>query len=73
MCRYIKLAAVAALLMLPGLANAADNATRLTLDRAIEIALAQNPGFQASGLGIKEAEHRKKAAAADFLPKLKTT
>ena len=73
MCRYIKLAIVAALLMLPAFANAADNATRLTLDRAIEIALAQNPGFQASGLGIKEAEHRKKAAGADFLPKLKAT
>ena len=73
MCRYIKLAVAAAMLVLPAFAGAADNATRLTLDRAIEIALAQNPGFKTSGLGIKEAEHRKKAAAADFLPKLKTT
>lgn len=52
---------------------AADNATLLTLDRAVEIALAQNPGFSAAGLGIQQAEHRRKAARADFLPKLKTT
>ena len=73
MRRYIKLLVAAALFMPPAAAPAADSATPLTLERAIDIALAQNPGFAASGLGIQEAEHRKKAAGADFLPKLKTT
>ena len=73
MRRYIKLLVAAALFMPPAAAPAADSATPLTLERAIDIALAQNPGVAASGLGIQEAEHRKKAAGADFLPKLKTT
>ena len=73
MFRYIKSLLAAALFLLPAAASAAATAAQLTLDRAIEIALAQNPGFKSSELGIKEAELRKKAAGADFLPKLKTT
>lgn len=72
MCRYIKLLLAAALFMLPA-AAAADNATQLTLDRAIAIAIEQNPEFKSSGLGIAGAEHRKKAAGADFLPKAGTS
>lgn len=52
---------------------AADNATQLTLDQAIAIALEQNPGFKTSGLGIQGAEHRRRAAGADFLPKVGTS
>jgi len=73
MCRCIKLLVTAALLVLPGFASAADNATQLSLDRAIAIALEQNPEFKTSNLGIRGAEHRKKAAGADFLPKLGTS
>ena len=72
MCRYIKLLVAAALFMLPA-AAAADNATQLTLDRAIAIALEQNPEFKTAGLGIAGAEHRRKAAGADFLPKVGTS
>lgn len=54
-----------------GRCRAEDNGT-LTVDRAVEIALKENPGFQSASLGIKEAEHRKKSAGADFLPKLRT-
>ena len=52
---------------------AADNATQLTLEKAIAIALEQNPGFRTSSLGIQAAEHRRKAAGADFLPKMGTS
>ncbi len=73
MCRCIKILLAVALLVLPAAALAVDNATQLTLEKAIEIALAQNPGFAASGLGMQGAEHRRKAAGADFLPKIGTS
>ncbi len=72
MCRCIKLLLAAALVLLPAFAVAADNATRLTLEKAIALALEQNPGFKTAGLGIQGAEHRRKAAGADFLPKVGT-
>ena len=52
---------------------AGDNSTQLTLERAIAMALEQNPGFKTSTLGIQAAEHRRKAAGADFLPKVGTS
>jgi len=73
MCRCIKLLVAAALVVLPAFAVAADNPAQLTLDRAIAIALEQNPEFRTSGLGVQGAEHRKKAAGADFLPKAGTS
>ena len=73
MCRCIKPLIAAALFMLPAFAVAADHATQLTLDKAIAIAIEQNPEFKASGLGIAGAEHRRKAAGADFLPKVGTS
>ena len=56
----------------PSRCLAADGAGKMTLEQAMEIALAENPGFTTSRLGIQEAEHRKKSAGSDFLPKLKT-
>jgi outer membrane protein len=73
MYRYIKPLIAAALFILPAFAAAADNATQLTLDKAIAIAIEQNPEFKTAGLGIQGAEHRKKAAGADFLPKVGTS
>ena len=59
--------------MYASVCSAADNSTQLTLEKAIAIALEQNPGFKESGLGIQAAEHRRKAAGADFLPKVGTS
>jgi len=73
MCRCIKLFLAATLFVLPTSVFAADNATQITLEKAIAIALEQNPEFKTSNLGIQGAEHRRKAASADFLPKLGTS
>jgi outer membrane protein TolC len=45
----------------------------LTLQQAITIALERNPEFKKSNLGIEGAEHRRKAAGTDFLPKIGTS
>ncbi|MEI6126217.1 MAG: TolC family protein [Pseudomonadota bacterium] len=60
-------------LLMPLSAAAADNATVLSLGQSIAIALEQNPGFKIAGLAIQAAEHRRKAAGADFLPKVGTS
>jgi len=72
MYRCTNLLLIAALFMLP-VAAAADNATQLTLEQAVAIAVRENPEFMAAGLGIKGAEHRQNAARADFFPKAGTS
>ena len=69
MCRCIKLLVAAALVVLPSLAVAADTPAQLTLDRAIAIALEQNPEFRTSGLGIAGRRHRKKPPEPTFCPR----
>ena len=73
MCQCIKLLLAAVLIGSAASAFAADNATQLTLERAVAIALDQNPEFKTAGLGIQAAEHRRRAAGADFLPKVGTS
>ncbi|MCX8042762.1 MAG: TolC family protein [Desulfobacterota bacterium] len=73
MYRYIRIIVVIFCSTVPVWAYA-DNATQpLSLERAITIALTNNPTFQTAGLAVARAEHRRKAAEADFLPKLGTS
>jgi len=74
MCRSINFFCIIAVICgAPAAVTAADNSTQMTLAQAIAIAVEQNPTFKISELAIQEAEHRHRAAGADFLPKIGTS
>lgn len=73
MYRSISVCAAVIFLAVPLWAYA-DNATQpLSLERAITLALANNPAYQTTSLSVERAEHRRKAAEADFFPKVGTS
>jgi len=62
---------LAILLALPATAPAQEEAGPLSLEQSIQIALGQSPAVAAARDKLKGADYKRKAALADFLPKVK--